>query len=83
MARSGRMQQVVTRVLAVMLVASLALAVVAFVFPQPALADFWQVPCYCRKTAQCGGGYGWFEKWCGSNCSPPCGPCQLQECICP
>ena len=38
MAKSGKMQQVVMRVLAVMLVASLALAIAVFALPQSALA---------------------------------------------
>jgi hypothetical protein len=82
MTKNSRMQQVMTRALVVMLVASFLLSTFSFAFPRIALADFWQ-ECTCHKSSQCGGGDGWFCRWCGSNCSPPCGPWLLQACICP
>lgn len=56
MARNGKMQQVVTRVLAVMLVASLALAVVSFAWPRPVSAEYYE-ECTCVGCEYIGGGY--------------------------
>lgn len=45
MTRNGRMQKVMTRVLSVMLMASLVLALVSFMLPEPVSASY----CWCEK----------------------------------
>ena len=59
MTRYGRMQRVMLRVLAVMLVASFGLAVVALALPAPAAA-------YCLPQQQC---------WIAGSEDRPCGSC--------
>lgn len=73
MTRNDRMQKVMMRVLSVMLVTSFLLALVSFAFPQITHASSFWKEYKCKSTGSCPG-KGWFYRWCGSNCSPPCGP---------
>ncbi len=80
MTRYGRMQRVMLRVLAVMLVASFGLAIACFAAPQPAEAggcSSWQDTGYCCDTwwpgeqdyqwRKCiGGVYEWYEYRCNT-----------------
>lgn len=82
MAKNGKMQQVVMRVLATMLVVSFLLAVVSFVFPQRGLAYSCWREWACREDWSCTSHEAWGYRWCCSNSSPPCGPWNT-NCYCP
>lgn len=62
MTKNGKMQQVVVRVLAVMLAASFLLAVASFVWFTPVSAEYYTV-CSCYECEYAGSGYcNWIKQ---------------------
>ena len=91
MRKDGKMQKVVMSVLATMLVASLVLAVVSFVWPVPVSAEYW-VTCSCGPEQVCEPGHWLCNRWylmvhqgTGTHCtSELCAKsCSKNYCACP
>ena len=83
MAKHGKIQRVMMRVLAAMMAASLLLAIVSFVLPMPVAAgcpfSYWEN--YYWPCGSCGANFRYFERyWCQWD---PCGGwgpyCYLRE----